>query len=1363
MRAASPASMTPRTREGRPVARRSANFFMQVQVSREVQRGFCLGLGIKAPPVFVKTRTGAIVTQVTQESFLAAGIVGSELAALRNPAEGLCFGVDRPISELRQSEVTSNAPDRKGDWPGSLAHCLFICFQDAPVLSSKALGLALLAYAAVPHYAAKAAEEQLDEQAAPAKAVAEAHAKAMQEQREQYEGMLEEQREQYEGMLEALQAGAVACGQEQQEQYEYEDMLEVERRRAELEHARRQQVEEKLATAVELNEEALATMMTMSEAHEQKLQEMQALRVEQLSLERKDRLQAEAEVRQLQAELEKFSVVSISDSELAAEAEAETAAAAASSSTPPDAQPHTAEASSSTRQIVEMPSATAQTQVAGQMPRRDYRDITCWQGAGVYGKSAAELLAGRRAAEEHAAAAMSMELLAILLYPCRQDGTSKQDQAERVQEVRNLYRSKHGPHSTPNAVAWLPMDATCRNHLDGVGWCALRIRLGATGRMVVFEPSECNVCAARWILQPVSPDEGGSAQNFLTKTTGVLKRDQPAEGRLCQVRHVSAMVTAWTYTVAENESRKLCGPPAHVQFSETAAYCKRRPTPASSVDRPAVTVTPQGQAALVSLFAGWGRGMWARARRRPEQYEGMLEVERRRAELEWEVVESRSGDGAFSPAKVLAATRLARSAFVWCVDSDLSQQIQYVGAITRRSTDTASVSVGLRCPSSLWRHEQYESMLEGRPVARRSANYFMQVQVSREVQRRFCLGLGIAIGLLSQSAGGISSSELEVTEPEPAGPTEQDAPALRQSDVLVLQERQGEQAAPAKEQVLMNALRDVEVVELGSKAGAVAHDGGEQGQPVSIFWQEQREQYESMLEVQRGFCLGLGIKAPPVFVKTRTGAVVTQVRAVDLHARATLRQGFVETRSELAALRNPAEGLCFGVDRPSSELRQSEVTANAPDRKGDWPGSLAHCLFICFQDAPVLASKDAPAPRQSYVLVPQALGLALLAYAAVPHNAAKAAEEQQDEQAAPAKEQQETFARMLQALQAGAVACGRERGQRVRRLGQWHVGGSVGSVSEGLRCLSSLWQEQRQHFEGLLEVERRCTELEHDRRQQVEEKLALALELKEEAEGRGDKEQKDFREAALEAAARDHAQILQEQRQHFEGLLEAERRCTELEHGRRHQEKLATALEAKAEVLEANDKTLEEVQALHLDQLSLERKQRLQAEAEVRQLQAELEKFSIVSISDSELAAEAEAETAAAAASSSTPPDAQPHTAEASSSTRQIVEMPSATAQTQVAGQMPRRDYRDITSWQGAGVYGKSAAELLAGRRAAEEHAAAAMSMELLAILQYPCQQDGTSKQEQAERVQEVRNLYRSKHGPHSTPNAVAWLPMDAT
>ena len=29
--------------------------------------------------------------------------------------------------------------------------------------------------------------------------------------------------------------------------------------------------------------------------------------------------------------------------------------------------------------------------------------------------------------------------------------------------------------------------------------------------------------------------------------------------------------------------------------------------------------------------------------------------------------------------------------------------------------------------------------------------------------------------------------------------------------------------------------------------------------------------------------------------------------------------------------------------------------------------------------------------------------------------------------------------------------------------------GRAGSASVGLRCLSSLWQEQRQHFEGLLE------------------------------------------------------------------------------------------------------------------------------------------------------------------------------------------------------------------------------------------------------------------------------------------------------
>ncbi|CAE7942030.1 unnamed protein product, partial [Symbiodinium necroappetens] len=99
--------------------------------------------------------------------------------------------------------------------------------------------------------------------------------------------------------------------QEQREQYE--SMLEVERGRAELERGRRQQAEAKFAMALELKDEALATMKTMSEAHEQKLEEMQALR--------KYRLLAEAEIRKLQAELKKFSAVSISNSEKATEAE----------------------------------------------------------------------------------------------------------------------------------------------------------------------------------------------------------------------------------------------------------------------------------------------------------------------------------------------------------------------------------------------------------------------------------------------------------------------------------------------------------------------------------------------------------------------------------------------------------------------------------------------------------------------------------------------------------------------------------------------------------------------------------------------------------------------------------------------------------------------------------------------------------------------------------------------------------------------------------------------------------------------------------------------------------------------------------
>ncbi|CAE7423817.1 unnamed protein product, partial [Symbiodinium sp. KB8] len=167
---------------------------------------------------------------------------------------------------------------------------------------------------------------------------------------------------------------------------------------------------------------------------------------------------------------------------------------------------------------------------------------------------------------------------------------------------------------------------------------------------------------------------------------------------------------------------------------------------------------------------------------------------------------------------------------------------------------------------------------------------------------------------------------------------------------------------------------------------------------------------------------------------------------------------------------------------------------------------------------------------------------------------AQALQEQRQQFESLLQEQQETCARMLQEQREIQEA----------------------TVEAAMRANALALQEQRQHFEGLLEVERRCTELEHDRRQQVEEKLALALELKEEALAAARKiseaheqkvvqiqEQKDFREAALEAAARDHAQILQEQRQHFEGLLEAERRCTELEHGRRHQveEKLATALE----------------------------------------------------------------------------------------------------------------------------------------------------------------------------------------------------------
>ncbi|OLP86074.1 hypothetical protein AK812_SmicGene32848 [Symbiodinium microadriaticum] len=534
-------------------------------VSVEVQRGFCLGLGIAIglifpsarPPVFIKTQTGAVVTQVTQESFLAAGIVGAvpirrararaDLINIDSPCIGLSSWVPsglqistrEPRSDRDLLSIMDMAPVGIPDVLRSVQcsqvdSCLFVCFQDALVLASKDAPALRPANVLV-------LQEQQDDQAAPAKeppsekqrcleAATENHAKTMQEQREHYESMLEEQREQHEAMLEEQRQQHEGMLEEQREQHEgmlevehrraeqaeaklamaetaqeeaeqreiqevaleapagtmqrvlmgpawflsrclsqcrqfvgfrlppkkhdkqaarrihaqnlqeqreqHEGMFEVERLRAELERDRCQQAEEKCALALQLQEQALATVKTVSEVHEKKLEEMQASYRKQLSMERNSRLQAEAELRKLQAELEKFSMVSISDSELATEAETAPAQASSSSSTPPDAQPHTAEtqpsfrATSSVRQIAEMPPA-------GQMPRGDYRAITCWQEAGVYGKKPEELRAGRAA----------------------EDGTSEQEQAERVQEVRTLYRAKHGPYSKPNAAAWLPMDA----------------------------------------------------------------------------------------------------------------------------------------------------------------------------------------------------------------------------------------------------------------------------------------------------------------------------------------------------------------------------------------------------------------------------------------------------------------------------------------------------------------------------------------------------------------------------------------------------------------------------------------------------------------------------------------------------------------------------------------------------------------------------------------------------------------------------------------------------------------------------------------------------------------------------------------
>ena len=41
--------------------------------------------------------------------------------------------------------------------------------------------------------------------------------------------------------------------------------------------------------------------------------------------------------------------------------------------------------------------------------------------------------------------------------------------------------------------------------------------------------------------------------------------------------------------------------------------------------------------------------------------------------------------------------------------------------------------------------------------------------------------------------------------------------------------------------------------------------------------------------------------------------------------------------------------------------------------------------------------------------------------------------------------------------------------RRPCRLGLWHVGRSMGSVSVALCCLSSRWQEQREQYESMLE------------------------------------------------------------------------------------------------------------------------------------------------------------------------------------------------------------------------------------------------------------------------------------------------------
>ncbi|CAE7466386.1 unnamed protein product, partial [Symbiodinium sp. CCMP2456] len=174
------------------------------------------------------------------------------------------------------------------------------------------------------------------------------------------------------------------------------------------------------------------------------------------------------------------------------------------------------------------------------------------------------------------------------------------------------------------------------------------------------------------------------------------------------------------------------------------------------------------------------------------------------------------------------------------------------------------------------------------------------------------------------------------------------------------------------------------------------------------------------------------------------------------------RQGCRPPRasSELAALRNPAEG----------------GKATAVDIRSDGARSLPTLLAAraIGQDAPVLASK-----------------------------------EQQDEKAAPAKEQTEVQEAILEATRRTHAQTLQEQQEQYESMLEEHKEVLKASLEAAMREHAQTLQELRELYEGMLE------------------------------------EHKEVQQTTLEAAMRANAQTLQEQREKYESLLEAERHRAE--------------------------------------------------------------------------------------------------------------------------------------------------------------------------------------------------------------------------